>query len=221
MSTLMIFSAVAVMGFGCSFGCGTITTPFILGSLLGEGTSIHASRKSIALFSLGKVLALASMGLVASLVGTTLLSSVETIYPQSTVWILRAVTVVFGLWLLYSAFFQKSCNNTAACTSCRSQTSLPHTNVRKSFYFGVGALYATIPCVPLISALGYACTLSPILAILLMAVFGVVNSIVPVLGYASLVGLANAEFAQKAPMYIKYIRGAGGCILIAAAIFKA
>ncbi len=221
MSTLMIFSAVTVMGFGCSFGCGTITTPFILGSLLGEGGSIHASRKSIALFSLGKVLALSVMGLLASLVGTTILSSVEAIYPQSTVWILRAITIAFGLWLLYSAFFQKSCKNASACTSCSSQTSLPHTNIRKGFYFGAGALYATIPCVPLISALGYASALSPIPAILLMALFGVVNSIVPVLGYASLVGLANIEFAQKAPMYIKYIRAAGGCVLLAAAIFKA
>ncbi len=209
----MIFSAVAVMGFGCSFGCGTITTPFILGSLLGEGNSIHNSRKSMVLFSLGKVVALAVMGLLASLLGATLLSSLEEIYPQSTAWLMRGVTLLFGAWLLYAVFFQKSCKDTG-CGACSSHISPTRIPLRKGFYMGAGALYATIPCVPLLTTLGYASALPPALAMLLLAVFGVVNSIVPTLGYASLVGLANAEFAQKTPLFVKYIRAIGGCVLI-------
>ncbi len=226
MTTYMIFSSIIVMGFACSLGCGTVTTPFILGSLLGEGENIKQSRNAMLIFSLGKVLALGAMGLLSSLFGSTVLSYVETIYPNSTIWIVRFITILFGVWLIYSVFRKSPCAN---CSSCKSApqafsgiASKPPSKkyLHKGFYFTTGALYSTIPCGPLVTTLTYASTMTPFLAVLLLVVFGIVNSIIPVFGLASIVGLANTEFKRDAPTYIKYIKIVGGIILILAAIFR-
>ncbi len=228
MLTLSIFTSVLIMGFACSFGCGTITTPFILGSLLAEGQDIKESRKAIALFSLGKIVSLALMGLLSSLFGAVVLEFIEQAYPNSTVWIVRTLTILFGLWLIYTTVKpvvnsgvsskQSFCSSCSSCSNCSSS---PYSNflLRKGFYFGAGALYAAIPCAPLVTTLTYASTMPAILAMLLLALFALVNSIVPVLGYASLVGLANIEIAKDAPQYVKYMKLFGGIILIVASFY--
>ncbi len=222
MTTLMIFTSIIIMGFACSFGCGTITTPFILGSLLGEGQNIKASRNAIALFSLGKIVSLSVLGLLSSLLGATILDMVESVYPNSTVWVIRIFTCLFGVWLLYGVFFKKqSCCRAESCCGCSGSLSSSPKLMRRGFYFGAGVLYSIIPCAPLLTTLGYASTMSPIAAMLLLAVFGIVNSIVPLFGYASLVGMANVEFALKTPQFVKYIKIFGGLLLIGASFFYA
>ncbi len=238
MTTLMIFSSIIALGFGCSFGCGTVTTPFILGSLLAEGQDIKKSRQAMLLFSIGKVLSLSFMGLLASLFGSAVLSYVESIYPESTIWIVRTLTITFALWLLYSVLRKDKCASCKTCAgSANTSINIPTysslyeeakedeprnlaSKVNKGFYFGTGALYSTIPCAPLLTALGYASTMSPPLAMLLLALFGIVNSLVPVFGFASIVGLANKEFKRDAPQYLKYIKISGSVILILSAIYK-
>ncbi len=224
MTTLTIFFTVAVMGLACSFGCSTVTTPFILGSLLGEGKDMRAGRKAIAIFSLGKILSLAVMGLLASIFGSTVLAYIESIYPNSTIWIVKALTFAFGLWIIYTVFKKSPCSNCSSCSSSATQNSsltpLTPSKFHTGFYFATGALYSTIPCAPLVTTLAYASTMSPPVAVLLLTAFGIVNSIVPVLGLASIVGLANTEFKRDAPNYLKYIKIAGGVILMLAAIYK-
>ncbi len=226
MTTLMIFISIAMMGFACSFGCGTITTPFILGSLLGEGQDIKSSRNTIAIFSLGKIFSLGLMGLFSSLFGSAVLGMIEEMYPNSTIWIIRIITLFFGIWLIYTAIKKNPC---ADCNSCSSNISSINKLSEKSInikkrknymYFFIGSLYSTIPCAPLVSTLGYASTMPPFLAVLLLVVFGIVNSIVPVLGLASIVGLANTEFKRDLPNYLKYIKLSGGIIIILAGLFR-
>lgn len=242
MTTPVIFGSVIFMGLTCSMGCGTVTTPFMLGSLLGDGGSISESRKAITLFSIGKVVSLVLMGILSSIFGSIILTYVENLYPQTTIWIIRIATFLFGFKILYSTIKfdfipQKQDDNTSPCSSCggcskskkmcSSSEDVVNTDefnfdlskTSKS-YFLAGLLYATIPCGPLLTCLTYASTMNLILAILLLGLFGIVNSIIPVFFYASLVGVANTEFTKSSSEFLKYIKLSGGLILIYASIFK-
>lgn len=271
----MIFASVLFMGFTCSMGCGTVNTPFLVGSLLGDGGSVTESRRAIALFSIGKVISLMLMGLFASVFGGIVLSYVEEIYPQATIWLIRIATLLFGAKILYntikSDFLPKNGAPTSGCSSCsgcKSKCSsfadvavsgggtavvnggaVSSANVGfidvsvvsadrvvqsdvstdagagasgkiSKSYFLAGLLYATIPCGPLLTCLTYASTMNFMVAMLLLGLFGIVNSIIPVFLFATLVGMANSEFASQSANFLKYIRLSGGIILVLASIFK-
>ncbi|OOB78748.1 MAG: hypothetical protein ATN34_02500 [Epulopiscium sp. Nele67-Bin002] len=221
MSTSMIFSSILFMGLTCSLGCSSVSTPFILGSLLGEGYDVQTSRKAMLLFSLGKVISLSFLGLLSAIFGSIVLTYVEQAYPNTTMWIVRIATLLLGIAILYSALKKDACGSgCGSCPSSKKCGSKSAPNIRKKSYLFAGALYATIPCAPLVTTLTYASTMTPILAMALAGLFGVVNSIIPILFYASMVGLANTEFTRDAPKFVKYIKITGGIILIYAAIFQ-
>lgn len=278
MTTLTIFSTMMIMGLTCSLGCGTVATPFILGSLLGEGKDIAESRRGILIFSLGKVMTYALFGLAASLFGAVILGFVEELYPNATIWLVRGVTFFLGAKIIASSLSEKkekveesveepvetkmevisSCGGcpsqtvtTACCPSggCPSQqtteispapetassgcsgcgsgggcTTSPKAEqskvlAHKGSFFWAGALMASIPCGPLLTALTFASTMDVFTGTLLLFCFGVANSIFPVLFYASLVGLANREFHRDAPTMVRHTKHMGGAILMYAAIF--
>lgn len=230
MTTSTIFASVLFMGFTCSMGCGTVNTPFLLGSLLGEGSEISKSRKAIALFSLGKITSLMIMGFLSAVFGNIVLTYVETLYPDATIWVIRITTFYFGAKILHQTIqaeilAKKNGENVgcSSCSSCASKGGCPSLQKKdklpKSFFFA-GLLYAMIPCGPLLTTLTYASTMNVILAMVLLGLFGVVNSIIPVFCFASLVGMANSEFTKNSENFLKYIKISGGLILIYASIFK-
>ncbi len=238
MTIPMIFGTMMLTGLMCSMGCGTVTTPYILGSLLGGGYDVQQSRQALLVFSFGKIAALAVLGLLASLFGTFILTQIESLYPSFTIWLVRGLTLFLGIQLIYttllSEFFKKketlahvsgevsscasscssSCSSASSCGKMSSKIKVP-----KSFFL-TGALYALIPCGPLIANITYASTMSPFVAILFFALFGVVNSIIPVVFLATLVGMANSEFLKNSQSMLKYIKIIGGIILVLAAIYK-
>lgn len=230
MTTSVIFASVLFMGFTCSMGCGTVSTPFLLGSLLGDGGSVDESRRAITLFSIGKIISLMTMGLLTALFGNIILNSVSEIYPDITIWVIRFATIGFGAKILYSTlryeFFppknqpEASCSSCSGCSKASSCGSTTEMKAPSKSYFLAGLLYAMIPCGPLLTCLTYASTMNLLLAMALLGLFGVVNSILPVFLFASLVGIANSEFTKYSQQYLKYIKLSGGLILIYAAIFQ-
>lgn len=235
METSTIFATVIFTGLTCSMGCGTVNTPFILGSLLGDGKSISEGRRAIMLFSIGKVLSLMLMGLLASIFGMIVLDYVEGIYPEATIWIIRIVTFGFGAKILYTTvkddFIPKKveqdasscstgCSGCSKAKSCSSVTNVKIKGSSNLSYIVAGLLYATIPCGPMLACLTYASTMNVVVAMTLLGVFGVVNSIVPIFFFASLVGLANNEFSKNSENFLKYIKLTGGIVLIYASIFQ-
>lgn len=232
MTMSAIFATVLLMGFTCSMGCGTVSTPFLLGSLLGDGGNISQSRRAIALFSLGKIVSLMSMGLLASIFGNMVLTAVEGLYPQATIWVIRIATLAFGLKILYSTlkyefFPQKvavtacaSCSSCPSAGGCGSKSEMPSWFKGKTSYFLAGLLYATIPCGPLLTCLTYASTMNSFTAMALLGAFALVNSIIPVFFFASLVGMANGEMQKDSKDFLKYVKLSGGLILIYASIFQ-
>lgn len=238
MTTLTIFSTMLLLGFTCSLGCGTVATPFVLGSLLGEGKDIHESRRAILIFSLGKVVTLTVLGFLASVFGSVVLSAVESVYPNATIYLVRLVTAVLGIRIVWSAIQTWRKPKTAEavtspCGGCPSNSGCPSKGgcggvaprkedaqklAHRGSFFLAGVLMASIPCGPLLMALTYASTMHVVTGTLLLTSFAIVNSIFPVVFYASLVGLANREFNRDAPSLVQYIKPAGGVLLIYAAM---
>ncbi len=227
MDILAIFLNVSIMGFTCSAGCSSATTPFILGSLLGEGRDIKESRKAIIFFSLGKIVAYSIFGLLSAIFGSVILSFIEESYPNITIWIVRVITALFGAWIIYQAINglvskKESCSSCSTCPTKCSSNKRPKLTEYKQFwvYIGVGALYAAIPCAPLVTSLTFASTMTPVVGMLLLTVFSVVNSILPVIIYATLVGIANKEFNKITPKMLNYIKIVGGVILLYTTVVK-
>ncbi len=238
MTTLTIFSTMLLLGFTCSLGCGTVATPFVLGSLLGEGQDIHESRRAILIFSLGKIVTLTVLGFLASLFGSVVLTAVENVYPNATIYLVRLLTTVLGVRIIWSGVqtWRKSKMQGAVasgCSGCPSSVGCPSKGgcgsasprkedaqklAHRGSFFMAGVLMASIPCGPLLMALTYASTMNLVTGTLLLTSFGFVNSIFPVVFYASLVGLANREFKRDAPALVQFIKPAGGVILIYAAM---
>ncbi|OON99334.1 MAG: hypothetical protein ATN35_13120 [Epulopiscium sp. Nele67-Bin004] len=235
LTTSMIFASILFMGLGCSMGCGTVNTPFMLGSLLGDGHDIHESRRAMMLFSLGKVVALSMYGLLAATFGTIVLDAIESVYPSATRWIIQIATFALGARIIYLTLKKPAEETTvssaeagcapSSCASCKSgcgpkPTPVKSTKKMPKSYFFAGMLYSAIPCAPLSTSLIYASTMTPLMGMLLLGSFGIVNSIIPVFVYASLIGIANREFSENSKKYLKYVKLSGGIILIFAAIFK-
>lgn len=237
MTTGMIFMSMLFMGFSCSVGCGSVASTFVLGTQIGENGSIESCMKAILLFCFGKVVSLALMGFLSSIFGMIILTYIETLYPNSTVWIVRGVTCLFGISVIASAFRKKEeqaqatdiqgasgCSSCASCSSCSSKQAVAtktksSEKMVKGSYFFAGLLYATIPCAPLVTTLTYASTMTPILGTLLLALFGVVNSIVPVCLHATIIGQANSELAKETPYLMKPLKVLGGGLLMYMGMF--
>lgn len=231
MTTAMIFASMLLMGFSCSMGCGSVSSSFILGTQIGGQGSVRSCVKAVALFSVGKIIALALMGCLSATFGSIVLNVVEEIYPNSTVWVVRVVTCLFGIFVVLSAVRgggtapTQTCPS-SACASCPSMCKPKESGKAKRFaargsYLFAGFLYAIIPCGPLITTLTYASTMSPLLGTLLLTLFGIVNSIVPVGIYAPVIGRANTELGKVTPYLMRPLKVFGGGLLLYVGLFVA
>lgn len=261
--TMMIFGSMLFLGFSCSIGCGSVSSSFILGSQIGgEDCNVKSCMRSVMEFSLGKIISLSIMGFLSSIFGMIVLDFVESVYPNSTVWIVRGFTCLLGISILYK-FVKKefmenkekksgnlmqsssdavetiekveTVENSSCGSSCSSCSSCPSScgggdgkestmitaknSAMKGKFFWAGLLYATIPCGPLVACLTYASTMGPILGTLLLASFGVVNSIVPVCVHAAVIGQANTELTRDTPYLMKPLKVLGGGLLIYVGLF--
>lgn len=213
MTTSMIFLSIITLGLSCGLGCGSVTTPFLLGKLLGEGKDTKESMKAVGLFSVGKILVLSLLGMFAALLGIVVLDTIESIYPTSIVWITRVMTFLFGLVIIVSVFRKTNCGNCRNCTSKKIKI-FDHTS-----YFVAGILYAIIPCTPLMTALTYANTMTPILGFLLLLTFGITNSIIPVLIYSPIIGTVNFKVLTDIYKFSKGLKLFGGLLLMGLVFF--
>lgn len=232
MTTATIFVTMLLMGFSCSVGCGSVSSSFILGTQIGGKSSVRDCMKIIAVFSLGKVIAYGCMGLLSSIFGNMVLGYIEDFYPNSTVWLVRIITTLFGISIIYSGLKKKkvaevdsgcgsSCSTCGGCPSKAVKPIEPPKFIKRGSYFFAGALYAMIPCSPMIAGLTYASTMNILSGTLLMAFFGMVNSLIPVLLYAPLLSKANDELGRAVPRIMKPLKVFGGGLLLYVGLFTA
>lgn len=290
LSIVSVFMTMLFLGFSCSFGCGSVASSFVLGSQIGgEDCSVKSCMNAVTMFSLGKVVSLAIMGFLSSIFGTFVLDFIESVYPNSTIWIVRGFTCLFGVGIVVAAlkkeiFLAKNkgktsstlensledketvsvvsetsgCPSAGCCpssavkaepevsgcggcpsskveptqveslcssscsscsSSCGSKKEKTDKLLQQGSYFWAGLLYATIPCGPLISTLTYASMMNPILSTLLLASFGVVNSIVPIYLHARIIGMANTELTRDTPFLMRPLKFMGGGLLIYVGLF--
>lgn len=208
MTLTVIFSSVLLTGLGCSVGCGSISTPFLLSRMVGENRDPKSCIRVSLLFLLGKMGMLAFLGILSALIGGTVLTCLQSFYPSITKWIFRILVVCTAVLLLFGIVRKPGCEHCKSCavnrTSCFLTLSYPL----------AGAVYAAIPCAPLVLALTYAATMKPVMAIFLLMGFGLANSVVPVLLYAPLTGMIIKRMRAEAPDFMKYVQLAAIMVLL-------
>ena len=121
----------------------------------------------------------------------------------------RALLFCTAALLLYHTLHKPSCGQ---CQSCK--TNLAGKLLTASYPLA-GAVYAAIPCAPLVLALGYAASMKPVAAAALLVGFGLANSLVPLLLYAPLTGAVVKRLREQAPGLMKWIRCAAAVVLLA------
>lgn len=215
MSVMMIFATVMMTGLGCGLGCGSLSTPLLVGKMLGEARTKKGCMIATGIFSLGKILMYMLLGVLAAVFGGIIIESVQEMLPNVTQNVFRIVSVLFGGMIIKNAFKKNKCSS---CKQCGS-TSAFFSRFKDPSYFVIGLIYAVIPCSPLIIALTYAAGMSPALAALLMLCFGVVNSIFSVIIYAPIVGVIISKMQEEIPEYYRWIQVLSAIMLIGMAIF--
>lgn len=208
MTQAMIFSTVLLTGIGCGVGCGSISTPFLISRMVGEQRGAKECVQASGLFLIGKLCMLSVLGLLSSLLGGVILTNIQSLYPNVTKWIFRALLACTAALLLYHTLHRPSCGQ---CRSCRTDLAGKLLTVS---YPLAGAVYAAIPCAPLVLALGYAASMRPAAAVALLTGFGLANSAIPLLLYAPLTGAVVKRLMDQAPGLTKYLRCGAAIVLL-------
>ena len=214
MSTAIIFMSVMTTGLGCGVGCGSLSTPLVVGKMIGEARSKKGCMLVTGIFSAGKILMYMILGVLSAIFGGMIIDTVQQLLPNVTQNLFRIVSIGFGLVILRNAFRKNKCGSCKQCGSTGKFLS----RFKNSSYFVIGLIYAVIPCSPLIIALTYAAWMEPMIACLLMLCFGVVNSIFSVIIYAPIVGAVIGRMQEEIPQYYKWIQVLAAVMLIGMAV---
>lgn len=206
-----LLSAVA-LGLGCGVGCGSLATPFIITKLLGDQKDTKQSFFSLISFTLGKIITLIVLGILTSFIGNEIIGFLSDKLPFDLSMFFRIACIVFGLSVVYNTIKKdhKCPSKCKKCSGNRKDSSLWYT----PSYFISGALYALTPCPPLTAVLVYAATINPFAAALLLTVFGIANSITPLLIYAPVTGFIVIKMKQEISKFTGTIQVIAGIMLI-------
>ena len=196
-----------VMGLGCGAGCGSLSTPFMITKILGDQKDVKQSFLSLLSFTFGKVLTMIILGVLTSMIGREVISLVARILPFDMNLFFGAACIIFG----FSLILKKLKRN--RCGSCRNHNKRSALWYEPS-YFLSGALLAIIPCVPLVSVLVYASAINTFSAALLLAVFGLANSLTPLFLYAPLTGFALSRMKKEIPEHLGKLQYIAAILLI-------
>lgn len=213
MTQTIIFTTILLTGLGCGLGCGSISTPFLVTRMIGENKSTRACIQVVALFVAGKIIMLALLGLLSAFLGGTVLSAVQTLYPNVTKWVFRVLIICFAAYIIYNTLRSHDCSHCKGCGSDKKERLLTLS------YPLAGAVYAAIPCAPLVLALTYAAAMKPAIAVLLLVCFGLANSLFPILLYAPITGAVMTKMRAEIPQFMKYIQLVAGGVLLVLAVF--
>ncbi|MCM1988347.1 sulfite exporter TauE/SafE family protein [Oceanirhabdus seepicola] len=207
-----LLTAIAI-GLGCGIGCGSISTPFIITKLLGDQKNSKESIFALLSFVFGKVITLVILGALTSIIGGEVLSLISGVLPFDLSIFFRLACILFGLSILYKTIKKKD-KCASKCAGCNSGILEKPSLWKTQSYFLSGVLYALTPCPPLTAVLIYAVTINPLSAAILLAVFGLANSITPLVIYAPLTGYIVVRMKKEIPKYIGGVQILAGVLLI-------
>lgn len=208
MTLTMIFSSVLLTGIGCGIGCGSLSTPILISRMIGEKRGPKSCIRVSLLFLLGKIVMLAFLGVLSALIGGTVLAFIQSAYPSITKWLFRLLLVSTAL-LLFSYLFRKP-----GCGHCKGCAADGTGRLITMSYPLTGAVYAAVPCAPLVLALTHAAAMKPVMAVLLLVGFGLANSVVPIFLYAPLTGVIVNKMREEIPNLLKYVQFAAVVVLL-------
>lgn len=217
-----MYSIALAMGLSCGAGCGSVSTPFLTAYVLGKGKTLKSSILTTLFFSLGKIIVMAILGGLTALVGTELISKEISIFGIEVVNLFSYMTLLIGVYLVYRSFKKKSCKSCSGNDGSTILGKVKHTHsVREMMLlFIAGALYGITPCVPLITMLSMAVSLSVFHASMLLAFFGLVTCITPSIIQNLFAGFLSSSIQMNLKKQYKYITGLAGVILIVTSLIS-
>jgi len=213
------------MGLSCGVGCGSVVTPFLTSYVIGKGKNVSGSLQSFLIFSMGKILIMALLGAVSSMVGQALITESEALFPFSITYMFNGIMIGMGLILLYD-----NMNKNKKCGGCADNCSEPKVSKISKGYklnrfrentalFIGGVFYGMTPCAPLGIMLVTAVGLSVLESALLLAFFGFVTCVSPVILQCVLAGMIIPTMKKEIPDMHHYVSLVAGCMLVVLGVY--
>lgn len=218
-----MYSIALAMGISCSAGCGSVSTPFLSAFILGKGKNIKSSFLSTLIFSLGKIIVMAILGGSSAYLGSEAISSGMNILGFDITNIFNIITFFIGLFLVITSI------NKHKCSTCNSKDTHNGIIVEKDeaitrneyiMLFTAGIAYGITPCVPLITMLASAASLSIFNGVLLLSFFGFVTCITPSIMQNLFAGFVAPKVKENLKANFKFISALAGSILMFSSIIS-
>jgi len=226
-----MYSVALAMGLSCGAGCGSISTPFLTAYVLGREKGLKSSFLITLIFSLGKIIIMGVLGGLSAYLASTIITKGMILFGLDITKLFSILTLIIGIYLiitsLKSSSKQKKCSSCVANNSCKSRQNY---NPTKSSYsknitlkefallFFAGVFYGITPCVPLITMLATATTLTVLEGVLLLSFFGFVTCITPSIIQNIIAGYIAPKMKKELENKYKYITIIAGVILIITSI---
>ncbi|WFD10075.1 sulfite exporter TauE/SafE family protein [Tepidibacter hydrothermalis] len=212
------FIAAILIGLGCGFSCGSTSTIFLTTYIMGNENDTKKGFFSVMHFLSGKIIVMIILGIISSFMGTAIINEYTTIGGFNSKILLNIVEIVTGIAIFYKIFKKKSCCNKKSCG--KNFINNKKENIIKHIPLWLaGMAYGMTPCYPLAVMLLFSATLSPLNACFLMLVFGISNSISPVIIYGTMAGYFSKKMYKEIPQYIHLIQGMAGAVFILIGVY--
>lgn len=214
MSIVMIFITVMITGAGCGVACGSLSTPLLIGKMLGEEKTVKDCIKSTLTFAIGKITMYVFLGALSSKCGNIIINILQDIYPDMGKILFKIVSIIFAVIIIINTLKNNKCSS---CGNCSNKKILFEKG-KNSSYFIIGLIYGIIPCSPLAIALTYAAGMNLFTSCMLMFFFGSANSIFSVIIYAPVVGKIISRMKEDLPGHYQWIQILAGIMIIVMSI---
>ncbi|WP_246637696.1 sulfite exporter TauE/SafE family protein [Crassaminicella profunda] len=213
------FMAAILIGLGCGFSCGSTSTVFLTTYIMGNENDTKKGFFSVIHFLLGKIMVMILLGLISSLMGTAIIGQNTTIGGFDSKIILNIVEIFTGIMILYKLFKKKSCCDKKSCSKTVTNKEKKERIIEHVPLWLAGVAYGMTPCYPLAVMLLFSATLTSLNACLLMLVFGIFNSISPVIIYGTMAGYFSKKMYKEIPQYVHLIQGMAAVIFIFVGVY--
>lgn len=208
------FIAAILIGLGCGFSCGSTSTVFLTTYIMGNKNDSKKGFFSVIHFILGKIMVMILLGIISSFMGTAIIEENAAIGGFNPKILLNMVEIFTGSMILYKLFKKKSCCDKKSCSKSVMNNEKKGKVMENIPLWLAGVAYGMTPCYPLAMMLLFSATLSPMNACLLMLVFGIFNSISPVIIYGTMAGYFSKKMYKEIPQYMHLIQGMAAVIFI-------
>jgi hypothetical protein len=191
------FIVAVAIGLSCGTICSPLITFFISSYTMARLNSFRQSIRAFGFFWVGKTAVVSALAFLSSVLGRAVIDHSEKIASFNLRLVLDVCLILTGIYLLVELL--RGMRKTAACgkcsTSCRNAAG-PDRVTQFWPLVTMGAAYGLTPCAPMLLLLLITAGLPPVQALGLGFIYGVANSISPLLLFTSLAGFISQKIQR-------------------------